>query len=155
MKKSILTTILAAFICFLLIQPADALKLPKIKLGGAEKTLQKVLTGAGIILLINQFGKELNTFINGILANKGIPNRSATKVVPILTFGQGVEAGACQVTGPTEDVNRVKAVLSISSMLDKGHKFNIQALVPTSSLNPTELKRVYGVGISAIIDYKL
>lgn len=136
----------------LLLQSADAIKLPKIKLGSS---IEKVLKGAGIILLVKQFGGELNNFINTLLINKGAAIREATKVVPILTFGQGVEAGACQVSGSSEAVSKVQVVLSVAAMLDKGHKFNVQALVPSSSLNPTKLDRVNGVGISAIIDYKL
>lgn len=136
----------------LILQSVDAIKMPKINLG---KTADKVLKGAGIVLLVKQFGGELNNFINTLLANRGVPNRDATRVVPILTFGQGVEAGACQVSGPEDAVARVQAVLAVAATFDKGKWFNVQALVPTTSLNPTRLDRVYGVGVSAIIDYKL
>lgn len=139
-----------------LIAPAEALKLPKFKLPGFGKgDLEKVLKGAGIVLLIKQFGGVLNNFINTILMNNGAAVRDATKVVPILTFGQGMEAGACQVSGPQAAVNRVKVVFSVAASLDKGHRFNVQALVPSASMNPLKLERVDGVGVSAIIDYKL
>lgn len=145
--------ILSLVLVFVLVlQSVNAIKLPKIDLG---KTANKVLKGAGIVILVKQFGGELDKFINTIFANRGVPNRDATKVVPILTFGQGVEAGACQVSGPAEAVAQVEAVLAVAATFDKGKRFNIQALVPTTSLNPTRLDRVYGVGVSAIIDYKL
>ncbi|RCK81327.1 MAG: hypothetical protein OZSIB_2196 [Candidatus Ozemobacter sibiricus] len=134
--------------------PAQAIKLPELKLG-RQNTLGKVLTGAGIILLIKQFGGALNDFINTLLLNKGAANREATKVVPILTLGQGIEAGACQVSGPPDAVAKVQVVLAIAATFDKGKRFNIQALIPSASLNPAKLDRVYGVGITAIIDYRL
>ncbi len=136
------------------VAPALAIKLPDLKLGRKD-TLGKVLTGAGIVLLIKQFGGALNDFINTLLMNKGAATRDATKVVPILTLGQGIEAGACQVSGPAEAVKRVQVVLAIAATFDKGKRFNVQALVPSASLNPATLDRVYGVGITAIIDYRL
>ncbi len=136
------------------LSPVSAVNLPKIKFDGKD-ILGKLIKGAGIVLLIQQFGGALNDFINTILMNHGAAVRDATKVVPILTFGQGVEAGACQVSGPKDAVKRVKLVLSIASTFDKGHRFNVQALVPSASMNPTKLDRVAGVGVSAIIDYRL
>jgi hypothetical protein len=136
---------------------AEAFKMPKIKLPkiGKKDTLEQVLKGSAIVLLIRQFGGALNDFINTILLNHGAANRDATKVVPILTFGQGFEAGACQVSGPADAVARVQVVLAIAATFDKGHRFKLQALVPSASLNPLKLDRVFGVGVSAIIDYKL
>ena len=146
------TTILVIVIFVLAMQTADAFKMPRLDL---DNSLEKVIKGAGIIFLIKQFGGELNNFINKVLSDKSVPNVEATKVVPILTFGQGIEAGACQIAGPANKVGQVEAGFSVAAMLDKGHRFNIQTLVPSSSLNPLKLNRVYGVGITAIIDYKL
>lgn len=155
MKNSkALTCILVTILFLNIFNVLEGFKFPKIKIGGG-KDAQKVITGLGIILLIQQFGGALNSFINTILLNHGAANRDATKVVPILTLGQGIEAGACQVSGPQEAVNRVKVVLSLAATFDKGHRFNIQALVPSGSMNPLKLDRVHGVGITAIIDYRL
>ena len=151
-KLAVFLVILVTF--FVTIQSVSAFKLPKINLGGKD-LLQKVLVGGGIVLLIRQFGDELNKFINTILMQKGAAIKQATKVVPIMTFGTGTAVGACQVSGPAEAVSRVKVVLAISQTFAKGHKFKIEVMVPSSSLNPTKLDRVDGVGISAIIDYKL
>jgi hypothetical protein len=120
-----------------------------------KKTVKRGLKAAGIAALIKQFGPELNKFINQALNDKGVPNIEDTKVVPIFTFGGGIEAGACQVAGPTERIAQVQAVYAVEASLDKGHKFNMQLLVPTSSINPVKLSRVYGVGVTGIIDYKL
>ncbi|MBF0410699.1 MAG: hypothetical protein HQM10_25365 [Candidatus Riflebacteria bacterium] len=134
--------------------PADALKLPKIDLG-KNKTLENLLKGAGIVILIRQIGGQLNDFINTLLVNRGAAISDATKVVPILTLGQGVEAGACQISGPPEEVNKVQVVLALAATFDKGRRLNMQALIPSASLNPAKLDRVQKVGISAIIDYHL
>lgn len=152
-QRSILV-IITVFIALICTVDAEAIKLPKIKFGGND-ILEKAAKSIGIVVIINQFGSQLNDFINLILANKGATNRDATKVVPILTLGQGIEAGACQVSGPAGQVKRVKVVIAIAAAFDKGRKFQIQALVPSASLNPLKLERVYQVGISAIIDYKL
>lgn len=151
-KLAVFLVILIAF--FATVQSANAFKFPKIKFGG-KNLLRKVLVGGGIVLLIRQFGDELNKFINTMLMQRGAAIKQATKVVPIMTFGSGTSMGACQVSGPAQAVKRVKIVLAISQTFARGHKFKIEAMVPSSSQNPTKLKRVDGVGISAIIDYKL
>ena len=91
---------------------------------------------------------------NKALKDKSVPNVEATKVVPILTVGDGIDAGACQVTGPKEKVDQVKMVYAIHSNLDKGKKFFIEGLVPSTSTNPTKIDRVYGVGVVSMITYK-
>lgn len=149
-----LKTCLVLFVLFVAINLVYALKLPKINID-TKKTSEKIIKAISIVILIKQFGEAINNFINELLMTKGAANRDATKVVPILTFGQGFEAGACQVSGKQEDVDKVQIVIAISATLDKGKKFNIQALVPSASINPSKIDRVYGVGITAVIDYKL
>ena len=73
------------------------------------------------------------------MQDKSVPNVEATKVVPILTVGEGLDAGACQITGPKEKVDQVKMVYAINSTLDKGEKFEIQGLVPSTSINPLKI----------------
>jgi hypothetical protein len=157
LSRTRVTRSLGLFVLLLVVlalTPADALKMPKIKIGGGG-TLDKVVKGAGIVILVRQIGGQLNDFINTLLMNRGAGIKDATKVVPILTFGQGAEAGACQVSGPAEEVNKVQLVLAVAATFDKGRRLNVQALVPSASLNPLKLDRVQKVGISAIIDYRL
>ncbi len=151
-RKRCLVLVCLATLVGLALTQVEAIKFPEIKLGGKD-ALGKLLKGAGIVLLIKQFGGELNKFINGVFQNKGAANRDATKVVPILTFGQGIEAGACQVLGPADAVKTVEVVFAVAATLDKGHRFNVQALIPSSTMKG--INRVYGVGVSAIIDYRL
>lgn len=122
------------------------------------KTLKEdakaLLKGVGIVALIKQFGPALNDAANKALNDKSVPNVEATKVVPILTVGQGLDAGACQITGPKDKVDQVKMVYAVESTLDKGEKFYIQGLVPSTSMNPAKIDRVYGVGVVSMITYK-
>ena len=116
-----------------------------------------LLEGAGILVLVHTFGGPLNSFINTLTANKGLTGGQATKVVPLLSIGQGTYAGMVQVTGEKRQVDTCKAVGIIEGEFS-GHKFRARALVPIDNDNPGKslsFKRVAGVGVSAIIDVKL
>lgn len=114
-----------------------------------------VLKGAGIVLLVNQFGDEINKAINKLTVNKGVGSEDRTKVVPILSIGQGGYAGAAQVSGPAHLVDKVKAVAQIETNVN-GKMFRIKVLIPVESKDIVkDLKRVTGVGVSAIIDVRL
>lgn len=114
-----------------------------------------ILKGAGIVLLVDQFGGQLNGFINKITLNKGVGVADQTKVVPIISIGQSGYVGAAQVSGPALQVERVKAVAQLEGNFS-GKTFRVKALVPVESKNITQdIKRVSGVGVSAVIDVKL
>ena len=85
--------------------------------GGGVMTAQafdfgSVLKLGGISYLVNQFGGEINTFINKIFSQNEVSTDYATKVVPILSMGTGGYIGAVQVVGPKAQVDKVKAVAS-------------------------------------------
>ncbi len=104
--------------------------------------------------LVETIAGPLNDFINTITLNKGVASEDMTKVVPIVSAGQGTRIGAAQVSGPKSAVDRTKAVARIDAVFKD--RFRIEILIPIDSLNPLErFRRVQGVGISAVIDYKL
>jgi len=77
-----------------------------------------------------------------------------TKVVPIVSLGSGTRIGAVQVAGPKGTVDQCKAVaqLEVTFM----GRIRVKILIPIDALNPLQrFRRVQGVGVSAIIDYKL
>ncbi len=117
--------------------------------------LGRILKGGAVVLVVKQFGKEMNNAINTVLMNRKWENRQATKVVPIVSIGSGAYVGAAQVIGDEDEVKKVEAVAQIE--LNLPGRARAKALVPVDkvSLNVTELQRVYGVGISAVIDLKL
>lgn len=124
----------------------------------AVAQLDKILKGAAIGLVVDKFGGQINSAMNKIV---GDPNRvggNKTKVVPILSVGQGISAGAAQVSGPRAAVDQVQAVAQVEGNVSIGTSLRLKALVPVSTRNVKSdigLKRVYGVGITGLIDARL
>jgi len=114
----------------------------------------------GIGYAVRTFGPQINDFINSMLLSRDVATQQTTKVVPILSISIGLSApgraaiGAAQVAGPRAAVQKVEAVAA----LDANYQgvFQIRALIPVDSLEPWKsLRRVVGVGVSAIIDLKI
>lgn len=122
-------------------------------IGSIVKTL-------GIGVAVRMYGPQLNTFINNLLQARAVETRQTTKVVPILSLSIGIGTpsratiGAAQVAGSQAAVEKVQAVASLDGNFS--NVFQIKALVPVDSLEPwKQLRRVYGVGVSAIIDLRI
>lgn len=113
--------------------------------------LGDVLRGGAILVAVNQFGPQINSFINSVARTRGMGPEGATKVVPYLSVGAKAYLGAMQVAGPAHLVNRVKAVWQYEGLFDQG-RTRLRVLVPSDSLNPLDIRRVRGVGATAIID---
>lgn len=112
----------------------------------------KILKGGAIGVLVAQLGPQINHAINVATGTK-TTNVDYTKVVPIISAGQGTEVGAVQVMGSKSRVDRVKAVAQIEG---KSNSVRFRALVPVDTLNPTKTpSRVRGVGVTGLIDVKL
>lgn len=116
--------------------------------------LGDILKVGGISIIISKFATPLNNFINTLTFKNGAGSDYATKVVPILSFGSGGYIGAAQVIGPQDLINKTEAVIQIEGDFSGG-TFRVKALVPTDSKNPTNISRVNGVGVSAIIDVRI
>jgi hypothetical protein len=122
----------------------------RISLGGG---IGKVIKVFGIGFAVKQFGPEINKTINTLLAQKGLAYEGATKVVPIISVGKGVNIGAAQVQGDPGNVDGVKAVGNAEIRVGD---VNLQKLFPVDSLSPHKgYKQVPGVGVSAIIDFRV
>jgi len=121
---------------------------------GAASLGTEVLRGAAIGYAVKQSAGGLDKFINTVTLQKGLSSKLDTKVVPILSVGEKGYVGGAQVAGPANLVKDVKAVFQYEKAFDNG-RYRIKALVPSSSLNPLQLKRVEKVGVSAIIDVAL
>lgn len=121
----------------------------------ATAQLDKILKGGAIVFVIDRFGGQINSAMNKIV---GDPNREAgnkTKVVPIVSVGQGASAGAAQVSGPARSVDMVKAVAQVEGNVRIGASLRLRALIPVSTKSATNIKRVYGVGVTGLIDTRL
>lgn len=115
----------------------------------------------GIGYVVKQFGPQINEAINKLMLNNQAQNKELTKVVPILSVGVGLGTsggayiGAAQVQGPKAAVDRVQAVAQIEGSFMNAVR--LRGLVPVDSLNPLpgNLHRVYGVGVTALVDFAL
>jgi len=110
-----------------------------------------VLKGAAIAVATKEFAPQINGFINSVFKNEGGTPSGATKVVPYLSFGEKAYIVMMQVAGPKEQVEKVRAVWQYEDLFDSG-RVRLRALVPSDSVNPLQLRRVKGVGCTAIID---
>ena len=139
----------ALVLCALLI----GVSMAAVEVHGQER-LRKALKGAGVVVLTKVLAERLDKFVNTVTLNRSVPTTADTKVVPVISVGEGTKVGAVQVTGPKEAVEQVKAVMRIDDEFKDG-KLGVEVLVPTSSLRPRKFDRVEGVGISALIDIDL
>lgn len=117
--------------------------------------LDKVIKGAAIAFAVDRFGPQIDKGINSLVDNKNLRLDQATKVVPILSIGTGAFVGAVQVTGPQESVDKVKAVGQLETNIRLLGTVRVKALIPIEARSVTNLKRVPGVGVSALVDIKL
>ena len=109
--------------------------------------------GGGFV--VSTIAGPINDFINTITLNKGVKVEGHTKVVPIVSIGSGTHIGAAQIAGPRgEPVGTTKAVAQIEATFRD--RLRVKILVPVDSENPVQrFRRVQGVGVSAIIDFRL
>lgn len=105
-------------------------------------------------LLVKTIAGPIDDFINTVTLNRGVKAEGHTKVVPIVSVGSGTSIGAAQVAGPKGVVETTKAVAQLDVSFQD--RIGVKILVPIDSENPLQrFRRVQGVGVSAIIDYRL
>ena len=114
--------------------------------------LDKVIKGDAVGYVVDATAGPLNDAINKITAKYGVSTTDATKVVPIISVGDGSRAGAAQVSGPLEKVNQVKAALIIEQTI-LGIRAKI--LIPVDRVDYKNVNRIQGVGVSASLDVKI
>lgn len=129
---------------------ALALALP---LTSQASILGNILKAGGIGAVVRQFGPQINSFINTITFQRSAGNDYATKVVPIISMGDGKQIGAVQVTGSEALVNKTACVLQLEGRTLGSVR--VRALIPSDTINPLRFNRVQGVGVSALIDISI
>ena len=116
----------------------------------------------GIGYVVKQFGPQINDAVNTVTFQNDLEMREHTKVVPIISgavsggsrgSGIGGYIGAAQVSGPKELVEKVEAVAQIEA--DWQNALRLKALIPVDNINPLNMGRITGVGVSAILDISL
>lgn len=122
----------------------------------AAAQLGSIVKGGAIALAVSKFGPEINKAINTLTGQKNASLTEATKVVPILSIGDSGYIGAVQITGPEDLVEKVQAVAQIEGRFRAIGGVRLRALVPISTKTPHRgFERIQGVGVSAIVDFKL
>jgi len=118
--------------------------------------LEDILKGGAVTIAVMEFADELDEGINGLLGQRGIEVQGMTKVVPVIRVGSkgGTQAGAAQVVGPAEQVEKVEAVAELQLTLGA---LRGRALIPVDTKNPIkgEIKGVGGVGVNASIKVRI
>ena len=144
--KRVLSTVCAIFLCLASPIPAAAIDLGDILKGGA------LIVGGGA--LVKAIAGPIDEFINTVTFNKGAKYQGHTRVVPIVSMGDGAHIGAAQVGGTAKaSVDKTQAVAQLEVSF-KG--IRVKVLIPIDSLNPLkQFRRVQGVGVTAIIDVKI
>ena len=113
-----------------------------------------LLKGGGIAFLVSHFGGEINKAINSVTKTPNDSPDFGTKVVPVISVGDGKEAGAVQIMGPRDAVAKTQAVAQFETQF-KPAGIRLRGLVPIDSKNIKEIHRVPGVGISGLLDVKI
>ena len=144
--KHILSVFLVAVVCLVSPKQADALDLKDILKDGA------LILGGGVV--VKAIAGPIDEFINTVTFNKGAKFQGHTKVVPIVSMGDGTYIGAAQVGGTSKtSVDKTQAVAQLEASF-KG--IRIKILIPIDSLNPLQqFRRMQGIGVTAIIDAKI
>ena len=119
----------------------------------AQGLIGQALKLFGIAYVVRQFGPDINKFINTLAGQHGVKWEGTTKVVPIISAGKGVYVGAAQVQGPPDRVDQTKAVGQIETSISG---LRAKLLVPVNTSNVAKnINRIAGVGVSALIDFKI
>ena len=121
----------------------------------ASAQLGSVLKGGAISLVVDRFAPQMNEGINKLTGNRHLEVGLATKVVPILSIGNGSYLGAVQVAGTQDKIDQVKAVAQLEGEFNAIGGVRLRALVPITERSVSNLKRVQGVGVSALVDVRL
>ena len=127
----------------------------------AQVSIGSLIKLFGIGYVVKQFGPQINSAINTLMLNNQAQNRELTKVVPIISVGVGLGTsggayiGAVQVQGPKASLDKVQAVAQLEGSFM--NQIRLRALIPVDSLTPLpgKLHRVYGVGVTALVDFSL
>ena len=124
--------------------------------GAASAQLEQIFKIGGTALIIKQFGGTINSLLNKVTGQNGFNDEDTiTKVVPVLSAGSRGAIGIVQVAGPRNQVDQVKAVAQLQTQVKALSTLQARILIPIDSDNLKDIRRVPGVGVSAIIDIKL
>ncbi len=119
----------------------------------SQSLLEQALRLFGIGYVVSRFGGDINNFVTDLAGQRGVQWEGATKVVPIVSVGQGGFIGAAQVVGAPSQIDEVRAVGQLETRISD---IRGRLLIPVNTTNPTRnLSRISGVGVSGLIDFRI
>lgn len=124
----------------------------------ASAQFEGILKGGAILVIVDKFSGDIDRFVNKITGNRTSAPGESTRIVPIISAGQGTFAGAVQIAGPKTQVDKVKAVAQLEGKVKIGGEIRARALIPVETRDlkgNASINRVKGVGVSALIDVRL
>ena len=147
MKGAKIIVVVLVFLEFLTCPiPARAIDLKDIVKEGA------IIIGGGA--LVKSIAEALDDFINTVTLNRGAQMQGYTKVVPIVSMGDGTHVGAAQIGGTLK--TSVEETQAVAQLEVSFQGIRIKVLIPIDSVNPLQqFRRVQGIGVTAIIDVKI
>ena len=124
--------------------------------GAASAQLGDIIKIGGTALIVKQFGGAINSVLNRVTGQNNLDDRDiVTKVVPVLSAGSRGAIGIVQVAGPRDQVEQVKAVAQLQTQVKALSTLQARILIPIDAADLKNIRRVPGVGVSAIVDIKL
>ncbi len=107
-----------------------------------------VLRGAALAAVVNANRAGIDRFAREVTGGRG---SAPTRVVVSGTLGQSAWIGAAQVSGSSKVLPKINALWQWDDTLDRG-KIRVRYLIPSDSLNPLKIRRLDGVGLTALIE---
>jgi hypothetical protein len=107
-----------------------------------------IVKAGAVAVGVNAAARQINDFVNAITFNR---SAQSTKVVPMATFGEKAFVGAAQLSGSSTTLPTAKTLWQYEDLFDRG-RFRVKILIPTNGIDPRNLRRVSGVGLTALID---
>jgi hypothetical protein len=122
---------------------------------GSAQSFRQILRLGGAVLVADRLGPQIDSALNSVTGQRNLGLEADTKVVPILSVGQGKFVGIVQVAGPKEAIGQTQAVAQLETRLPIIGGSRAKVLVPINTRSVTNMRRVSGVGVSSVIDMPL
>lgn len=127
-----------------------------ILIGAASaQNFRQILRVGGAVAVADRLGPRIDRTLNNLTGQRNLSARADTKIVPVLSVGQGTFIGIVQVAGPANAVRNTTAVAQLETRVPLIGGSRARVLVPISTRSVTNMRRVNGVGVSAVIDLPL
>lgn len=127
-----------------------------ILIGAASaQNFRQILRVGGAVAVADRLGPRIDRTLNNLTGQRNLSARADTKIVPVLSVGNGAFIGIVQVAGPANSVRNTTAVAQLETRVPLIGGSRARVLVPISTRSVTNMRRVNGVGVSAVIDLPL